>query len=333
MRRFILHVFILMLPLLTTAQDPHFSQWWSAPLMVSPARTLQADADIRVMGNMRQQWINPASPYYTGSFSVETALFPKKTGMNKLAIGLGMMHDNTFEGILKSNYLSTALAYHLVFGEDLNHSLSAGFGMINGKRTLDFSRLYFASQISNDGFDLNLPSGETALSNMKSYWSLSSGLTYSYTSSATRFDIGASVYHLNKPQQTFLKDPYQTIPMRYVGYAFFDKVLPSESVINAVLYFQQQSSLNYLVGGISYGIPLGREEAYLNIGALYRYNDAIVPHLSLTLGNKQMGLSYDATWSKLNAAAALPHTIELSFSWRTLYPEKDKMKCPHSPFR
>lgn len=333
MQRVVLYMVLLLNPLFGLSQDPHFSQWWAAPLMVSPARTLQSDADIRVMGNMRQQWINPASPYYTGSLSIETSLFPKKTGMNKLAVGFGFMHDNTFEGILKSNYFSTALAYHLVFGEDLNHSLSAGFGMTNGKRTLDFSRLYFASQLTNDGFDLNLPSGETALSGMKSYWSLSSGITYSFTSADTRFDIGASAYHLNKPQQTFLKDPYQIIPVRYVSYAFFDKALTGGRIINALLYYQQQASQHYFIGGLSYGIPIREEENYLNLGALYRYNDAIIPHLSLTLGNKQVGFSYDATWSKLNAAAATPHTFELSFSWRTRYPEKDKMKCPHSPFR
>ena len=333
MRSVLLYIVMMVCPLTGIAQDPHFSQWWAAPLTVSPARTLQADADIRVMGNMRQQWINPASPYYTGSLSIETALFPKKTGLNKLAAGIGFMHDNTYEGILKSNYFSTTLAYHLVFGQDLEHSLSAGFGMTNGKRTLDFSRLYFASQLTNDGFDLNLPSGETALASMKSYWSLSSGLTYSYTNAETRFDLGTSAYHLNKPQQTFLKDPYQVVPLRYVAYAFFDKALPGGQVVNTVFYYQQQASLNYFIGGLSYGIPLGAEERFINIGALYRYNDAVVPHLSLTLGNKQLGFSYDATWSKLNAAAAMPHTFELSFSWRTRYPERDKMKCPHSPFR
>lgn len=314
-------------------QDPHFSQWWSAPLNISPARTLQVDADLRIMGNMRQQWVNPATPYYTGSFSAETSVLSKKTGYNKLAWGIGFMHDNTFEGILKSNYISTTLAYHQLFGEDLTHSLSVGFGVGNGKRTLDFSRLYFATQFSSDGFDLNLPSGETALSNMKAYWSLSAGLTYAYTNTDTRLDIGVSGYHLNAPQQTFLKDPYQIVPIRYVSYFFFDKSLPNEHVLNSVIFFQQQARHNYTMIGFSYGIPLQKEDRYLNLGLLYRYQDAIIPHVSLLVGNKQIGLSYDATWSKLNAAAVVPQVFELSFSWRTLYPEKDKMKCPHSPFR
>jgi type IX secretion system PorP/SprF family membrane protein len=314
-------------------QDPHFSQWWSAPLNISPARTLQADADLRIMGNMRQQWINPASPYYTGSLSVETSVLSKKTGYNKLALGLGFMHDNTLEGILKSNYVSTTIAYHQLFGDDLTHSLSLGFGMTNGNRTLDFSRLYFATQFSSNGFDLNLPSGETALSNMKSYWSVSTGLTYGYTTATTRLDIGASAYHLNEPQQTFLKDPFQVVPARYVGYIFFDKTLANDQVLNTVFFFQQQARHNYSMIGVSYGFPLQKEYRFLNLGLLYRYNDALIPHVSLLLGNKQIGLSYDATWSKLNAAAILPQVFELSFSWRTRYPEKDKMKCPHSPFR
>ena len=324
---------MLVFSMIGKTQDPHFSQWWSAPLTISPARTLQADADLRVMGNMRQQWINPASPYYTGSLSVETSVLSKKTGYNKLALGLGFMHDNTFEGILKSNYISTTIAYHQLFGEDLTHSLSVGFGLTNGKRTLDFSRLYFATQFSNDGFDLNLPSGETALSTMKAYWSLSTGLTYSYTTATTRLDLGVSVFQLNNPQQTFLKDPYQLVPARYVSYLFFDKTLPNDHVLNSVFFFQQQARHNYSMIGFSYGVPLQKEDRFLNLGLLYRYHDAVIPHLSLMMGNKQIGLSYDATWSKLNAAAIMPQVFELSFSWRTLYPVKDKMKCPHSPFR
>ena len=168
---------------------------------------------------------------------------------------------------------------------------------------------------------------------MKSYWSLSSGLTYSYSSYNTRLDVGASAYHLNNPQQTFLKDPYQVVPDRYVAYVFFDKQLDNERVLNTLLLFQQQASLTYAVAGISYGIPLSSNNQFLNLGVLYRYQDAIIPHLSLTIGNKQLGFSYDATWSKLNAAAVTPHGFELSFSWRSMYPERDKMKCPYSPFR
>jgi type IX secretion system PorP/SprF family membrane protein len=315
------------------AQDPHFSQWWSSPLNTSPARTLQADADLRIMGNMRQQWINPAAPYYTGSLSVETSVLSKKTGYNKLAWGIGFMHDNTFEGILKSNFISTTFAYHQLLGVDLTHSASVGFGITNAKRTLDFSRLYFATQFSSDGFDLNLPSGETALSNMKAYWSLSAGLSYGYTTVNTRIDVGVSAYQLNAPRQTFLKDPYQIVPTRYVSYLFFDKTLSNEQVLNAVFYFQQQAKHNYSMIGFSYGFPLQKEDRFLNVGLLYRFKDAIIPHLSLLLGNKQIGLSYDATLSKLTAAAIAPQVFELSFSWRTIYPEKDKMKCPHSPFR
>jgi type IX secretion system PorP/SprF family membrane protein len=315
------------------AQDPHFSQWWSSPLNTSPARTLQADADLRIMGNMRQQWINPAAPYYTGSLSAETAVFSKKTGYNKLAWGIGFMHDNTFEGVLKSNYLSSTVAYHQLLGEDLTHSVSVGFGVVNAKRVLDFSRLYFATQLSSEGFDVNLPSGETALSNMKAYWSLSAGVSYGYTTTNTRIDIGASAYQLNGPHQTFLKDPNQTVPARYVSYLFFDKQLSNQHVLNTVIYFQQQAQHNYGMVGFSYGVPLLKEDRFLNLGLLYRHKDAVIPHLSLLLGNKQIGLSYDATLSKLNAAAIAPQVFELSFSWRTIYPEKDKMKCPHSPFR
>jgi hypothetical protein len=66
------------------------------------------------------------------------------------------------------------------------------------------------------GFNKNLPTGESALANMKGFFSANAGLVYSMTSEKSNFDIGAAGFHLNTPKQTYLQDNNQRLAMRQV---------------------------------------------------------------------------------------------------------------------
>ena len=55
------------------------------------------------------------------------------------------------------------------------NKISAGL-FVYGNRRMDFSKLNFEDQFTGNGFDTNLPTGESALSNMKPYFSTAAGL-------------------------------------------------------------------------------------------------------------------------------------------------------------
>lgn len=340
MKKSIFFFLLVAASLANYAQDPHFSQFFSAPLYLSPAQTMNTDADVRLMSNIRTQWINPAAPYITGVLSAETRLLKKSTNDNILGGGISMMHDYTFDGILKSSYASGFIAYHQFLNEEKINKLSIGFGGTYGKKYLDFSRLVFAEQFTTGGFNTSLPSGES-LSNMKSFFSLSTGVNYSYTTEAVNFEIGASGFHLNNPKQTFLKDDFQTIPKRFVGNTIVDFQLKNSDIINFSAVYQHQSNIDYYLLGANYAFNLsGRykrsseDVVYFNVGAFYRPNDAIIPFLGYYVNDFQFGFTYDETISKLTLTNSKAKTAEVSMSYRF---NKEKrhgfIKCPYSPWK
>ncbi len=162
-------------------QDPQFSQFFSSPLNINPALTAHINADWRMISNLRDQWIGPASPYVTGTVSYDKKIFQNKvpnvdnSDDNVFGIGGMLMYDHAMNGIQKSTYASANLSYNVKFAEGAagKHRLGLGFGTIYGRRQVDFSRLYFQNQwVGFTGFNTNLPTGESALSQMKGYFSV-----------------------------------------------------------------------------------------------------------------------------------------------------------------
>ena len=64
-------ILILLFCCTAKAQDPHFTQYQSSPLLLNPTLTGFFNGDVRISGVYRNQWQNIASPFNTGSFSVD----------------------------------------------------------------------------------------------------------------------------------------------------------------------------------------------------------------------------------------------------------------------
>ena len=316
------------------AQDPSFSQFFSSPLNINPSLTANINADWRAIANFRDQWISPASPYATGTISYDAKMFQKKfPGMEEGNIfGLGgmLMYDKAMSGVVKSTYASLNMSYRvkLIDGET-KHRLGAGFGAIYGHRRIDFGGIDFEEQFTGYGFNTNLPTGESSLSSMKPYFSVSTGLLYSITSANSNFDIGVSAFHVNKPKQTFLKDENQYLPMRKVIHANFETFLSESVVLSTNAIYQSQETASYFsVGGaLGYYLP-SNEDFLLNAGLWYWSKNAIIPYIGIAYKDYQFGLSYDVTISKLNQATEKPKTWELSLIVRGRNKPSYVIPCP-----
>src|SRR5690349_19804752 len=165
----ILLVFSLQNMISASGQDPNFAQFFSSPLNINPALTANINADWRLISNLRDQWIGPASPYFTGTMSFDTKLvretMPNVAEDNYMGIGGMLMFDHSMNGIVKSNYGSLNLSYSIKLTETdyYTERLGIGVGVSYAKRNIDFSRLYFEQQFASLGFNTNLPNGEAAL--------------------------------------------------------------------------------------------------------------------------------------------------------------------------
>ena len=318
------------------AQDPSFSQFFSSPLNINPALTANINADWRLISNLRDQWIGPASPYMTGTISYDSKIFQNKipnveTENNIIGVGGMLMFDHAMGGVVRSTYASANLSYSIKISDNESYKerIGIGFGAIYGDRDIDFSRVDFEEQFTGYGFNRNLPTGETALSNMKPYISASAGLTYSASNEKSNFDIGAAAFHLNKPRQTFLKDEKQILAMRKVAHANFETFLNNRVVLNTNGIYLAQSGASYFSVGGALGYYMGNNlESMITAGLWYWSDNAIIPYLGLTYKDLQFGITYDITTSKLNQAAKKPSSWELSIILRKSKSPTGVIPCP-----
>jgi type IX secretion system PorP/SprF family membrane protein len=332
----VMMVVTVMLAKPSFGQDPTFSQFFSSPLNVNPALTGHINADWRMILNLRDQWFNPSSPYATGTVSFDAKVFqnkiPNVEEKNIVGIGGMLMYDYTMNGIVTGVYGSVNLSYNILIGEDFygnKHRLGLGFGGTYASRYIDFSRLNFQAQFTGSGFNQNLPNNEAALSNMTPFFSASAGFLYTYNTSKSNLDIGGAVYHLNEPKQTFLNDPYQFVPPRWVGNASFETFLNDGLVLNTNAIYQAQANAHYFSIGGALGIFLDPDgQSIFNVGVWYWSANAIVPYVGFAYNDLQIGLSYDATISKLNEAAAKPTTFEISIILRGKNKPSGIIPCP-----
>jgi type IX secretion system PorP/SprF family membrane protein len=332
----IILVLLLLRGLSAHGQDPSFSQFFSSPLNINPGLTGIINADWRAISNLRNQWITPASPYMTGTISFDTrltrdAIAHVVSDENFFSIGTMLMYDRAMAGVVKGTYASVNLAYNLkvLENEGYTHRFSLGFGGIYGRRYIDYSRVDFEEQFAGYGFNTNLPTGESSLSNMKGYFSLSAGAVYSIKSNHSNFDLGISSFHINTPNQTFLQDENQELAPRKVIHSNFEYKLNEGWVINANGIFQKQAEASYFSVGGGLGHILGdAQNTILNAGVWYWSDNAIIPYVGLAYNNWQFGLSYDITTSKLTQASFNPGTWELSIIIRGKRGLTGVIPCP-----
>lgn len=319
---------------LCSAQDPSFAQFFSSPLNINPALTANINADWRMISNIRDQWIGPASPYLTGTISYDRKILQEKMAhiseKNYLGVGGMLMFDHAMAGTQKSTYASANLSYSVLLADnDTKQRLGVGFGAIYGRRYIDFSRVDFEEQFTGNGFDTNLPTGESALSNMKPYFSASAGITYTIKNEKSNIDIGVAGFHFNQPKQTFLEDPHQILPIRKVAHINFETLINDRVVLNSNAIYQEQKEANYYSFGASLGYFVGgAQETLLNGGLWYWSKNSVIPYLGISYKDFQFGVSYDVTVSKLREATPKAKTFEVAIILRGKKDPTGIIPCP-----
>ncbi|ULQ55042.1 PorP/SprF family type IX secretion system membrane protein [Flavihumibacter rivuli] len=322
---------LFLLPFVSKAQDPNFSQFFSSPLNVNPALTGNIIGDWRTILNFRNQWIGPTAPYMTGTISGDAKIMKEKLpDGQRLGVGAMFMYDKTMAGVLRSTYASANVAYNILVAEGYGkHYIGAGFGLIYGHRRMDWTRVVFGEQYKGNGFDVNLPTGESSLSAMKPYVSMSAGGTYSYQTEYSNFDLGFAAFHLNKPKQTFLEDENQRLPTRFVVHANYEKNLNDQLVLTTNGIYQRQTTASYFSVGGGLGVILDEmDNKSLSAGLWYWSKNAIVPYLGFSYKQVQFGLSYDVLISKLKDSPGKRSTWEFSIVFRDLKNIDGIMYCP-----
>src|SRR6476646_4534668 len=151
------------------AQDPHFSQFFEAPLLRNPSLAGLFSGDIRIQGVYRNQWGSVTTPYQTGSFNVEYKQ-PVGKANDFLTTGLQILYDKAGTTNFTTTNVYPAVNYHKALNGEKSRYLSLGFMGGYVQKRIDRSKMTTNSQYGPNGYNPALPDGETFTKSSYHYW-------------------------------------------------------------------------------------------------------------------------------------------------------------------
>lgn len=336
-------VFIVLPTSPLQAQDPHFSQFYAAPLQVNPAMTGVFPGRFRAVINYREQW----GSVIDNPFRTIAASFDLRHRMGKgdyIAYGLSALRDEA--GPAQYNRVSgnTNLAYlKQLSGSRYRTSdqyLVAGVQVGFGQHGLDYSNLWFTEQYDAEKAEVNtsLPNGELINSTSDPFMDINAGLLwYALFDENASFYAGGALHHVNAPQISFLGNSSQTLYMRWLGQLGGEIPFTNElSILPAIMVTGQGPSLTSIFGlNFRYTNRDWREVA-IRGGVWGQFSNQIegihFPSLIFTsileMERLHIGISYDVNAGLL----ALPTNSRGAFELSMIYvhPENSRYKtiCP-----
>lgn len=326
MRRiiYVLLFLITFFPGSSLAQDPAFSQFFASPLTLNPALTGKFSGALRVAGNYRNQWPQINNAFITSTISVDGNILTNKiTNGDAWGVGLMAMTDRTANGTLNSNYLAISTSYQKALDENGWNQLGIGFQGTYATKMLDGTKLNFEDQLDQQG-GWSLPSSEVISGHQVnlSYFDLNVGVLFNGSSDGNNdYYLGASVYHITQPQESFTGNSAYTLHPRVTLHGGYSFPLSQENNNNFIhfsgLYSRQANAVDAMIGGAwSYNINSNEGRPvnfYLGLwGRFSNVTDAIIPYVGLDIGSFTIGTSYDVNVSSLKSASEGQGGFEIS---------------------
>lgn len=177
------------------AQDPVFSQFYSAPLNINAAFTGNTYAPY-FSANYRNQWNSLGGLQIYRTYAISYSQFFK--GFNS-GLGISLMADDAGEGLLKTNIGRLSYAYRVQVNKELFLKLGAEAGVIQTR--LNWTKLQFFDQLDSESSVIG-PTSEITPDNLNRLnLDVGAGLL-AYTK---QFYVGLSLKHLTTPEQIFIE--------------------------------------------------------------------------------------------------------------------------------
>lgn len=328
------------------AQDLHFSQYAQTPALINPALT-GALSTLRATLIYKEQWKSVTVPYTTYGASIETRFhnkYQKKKGKHlpksrgntfkRFAGGLSFYSDEAGDGALGLIQINATVATFIPTGKKSALSIGAQASFI--QRKINFSNLIFPDQYTGAGYDNSLSSGEDPAAQNFSYPDFGAGLNWNYgydnpksVSEKLKCNFGASLYHINQPDQLYLAGTSEKLNMKFIvhGDMTFRLTDSKLALVPSIIYVQQGPTKEMLEGimlkfyfsdGPRY---YGRKaSSALSFGFTYRNKDAVIVAAMYEYGQYAFGVSYDLNVSLLRNASKVQGGPEFFFRFVTPNP-------------
>lgn len=318
-------------PFITFGQDFHLSQYDAAAMNINPALTGAFRGDVRLHGHYRNQWLAVATKPFT------TYLVGFDMNKGKWAFGGQIANRRAGQGNYNHVSVLPSVAYNHFLDDKKVHKLTYGAQVGIFQKSVDPSELTFAQQYVQTGggdFDPSIPSGESFSGNSTFNLDVNLGVVYTYSKRSSRFNpfVGATVFHVNRPTETFL-GVNNKLPMRFQVHAGSRIDLTERIAITPKVFYQNQENVGETTFGVLGQYFLKNPNFIILLGGTYRsQNDAAIIEVGGKYGSFTGRISYDINMSTLtsisNGRGASEFSLTYIFNKPKTYPLE---KCPKIP--
>jgi type IX secretion system PorP/SprF family membrane protein len=311
------------------AQDIHFSEFYNTPLQLNPSYTGFFNGDYRLTAIYRDQWSSIGVPFSTVEASADLRFLtgPDWSKKNILGFGITAFSDRAGDSQFSTNEVTLSSGFSLATGLDRNNYLSGGLSAGIGDASIDYSNLVF----DQAWYQPNTPTTVTVADNSYDYLDFSGGVSWHLIPNKfTNFNIGAAVYHINQPEQSFFGDATSILYRKYVLDASAQfSVSNSLDLYPKAMYETQGPYSEFDLGGL---VRCNLSPGYIKnqgiyFGVFYRVGDAIIATTRIDLNAVSFAFSYDITVSQLAVPNGEQGGPELSIIFIGLNTPK-KVYCP-----
>lgn len=321
-------ILVLSITNILKAQDIHFSQFNNSPLTLNPANTGAFNGSVRAIINYKDQWGKVTTPFKTYGFSCDGGLFRNKWQNGYLGIGISIFNDAA--GDAKMQQTQANLSVSCVRRLNKYNNLTAGIQGGFAQKSANLTNMTWGSQYNGMAYDPSLPANEIAPEafSYQDYsagilWSYGKGEMYSTANDHFSANIGLSMFHINKPHQTFIGQSdlmYSKIILH--GSSVIGIKNTNISICPAIYSAFQGKSKEVLFGTLlKYNLKNAShytgfvKGSALYFGGFYRYADAIVVEAQLEIHDWLLGVSYDVNTSSLTTASDGFGGLEISLKY------------------
>ena len=306
-------IFLLLLSVLSvTAQDIHFTQWMHAPHTYSPAETGDFDGQHRFFANHRNQWSSVTVPFKTFAFMADSRYWTKN---QNIGLSGGLIYDVTGDSKFSTTSLLTAASYRFKLPNNRG-SLSFGAQPSLTQKKIDLSQLSFDDQFNGNYYDPSIATNEKLPRTSRWYFDVALGVQSTIKiNPKNTVEIGASLYNVLKPKQSFFNDDVIRLDRRYNGFLRLNRGISKKLVLQPGILFSSQgkfSSLN-IGANLYYDISESKFLKQTLFAGFYgRTKDSGDLILGMEYGNWTFAGSYDFNFSDLVPASNYRGGFELA---------------------
>lgn len=296
------------------AQDVHLSQFYTAQLNLNPALGGYYEGEFRVAGNYRSQWAQIDKPITTAMIAMDRKFYLYS---DEIDVGIIAINDQFAGFNMNTNkiFLSGSYKKRIKYNE---FRLGAQVGFV--LKSTDLTTQTFPNQwvYETGEFDPNVANGENSLAQSQNFIDVNLGASWSKAFKNFKPLIGISLFHVNRPKDTFFDEATENLRMRQVIHTEVIIDVSSKVTIEPkLMYMWTVKAQNALAGAnVKRHFKMSKVQN-VYAGVLYRdgfgrNNDAIIPLVGLTYNQFDIGFSYDVNISGLSAYSPRKSTLEFS---------------------